>query len=192
MKLLYIMMTCSGRESLALKMRSELPEVIVNFDNFHDPGKFLSTAFYNYRRGWYLAGEHPCVQMDDDVVLTSNFKAKIESAIAQYPDKIIQFFSMRKKDLEIGTREEPLSNFMMQQCYYLPPGVAKKIYEFSFEFESYTTEKYCPSDHVISDWGKRNKESYIIHCPNLVDHMQMVSAIDRRRSSKRQSKTFKP
>jgi GR25 family glycosyltransferase involved in LPS biosynthesis len=184
------MMTCSGREHLALKMKKELPEVIVNYDDFHFPGKFTSTAFYNYRRGWYLAGDNPCVQMDDDIILTSNFKEKIEAVIAKYPDTIIQFFSMRKKDLEVGTRYEPLSNFMMQQCYYLPPGVAKKIYEFSFEFEDYTKELTCPSDHVIADWGRRNKVKYLVYCPNLADHMMERSAIDRRRSSKRQSKTF--
>ena len=185
-------MTCEGREHLAKRIKEQLPEAIINYDDFHDSGKFTSTAYYNYRRGWYIAGDEPCVQMDDDIILTSNFKKKIESVIAQYPDMIIQFFSMRKKDIEIGTRIEPLSGFMMQQCYYLPKGVAKQIYDFSFEFEEYTKEKSCPTDLVIADWGVKNKKKYVIYCPNLVDHMEEVSRIDKRRSSKRQSKTFKP
>jgi hypothetical protein len=188
----YIVMTCKGREHLAKRITDQLPEVIVNYDDFTDSGKFTSTAWFNYQRGWKLAGDEPCVQMDDDIILTSDFKNKIEKVIAQHPDEIIQFFSMRKKDVEVGTRIEPLSNFMMQQCYYLPKGVAHQIWEFSHKFYEYTEEKSCPSDHVISDWGRENKIKYMIYCPNLVDHLDERSAIDKRRSTKRQSKTFQP
>jgi GR25 family glycosyltransferase involved in LPS biosynthesis len=187
----YILTTCEGREHLAANIKAQIPEAIVNFDDFNDSGKFTSTAWFNYQRGWKLAGDSPCVQMDDDIILTSNFKEKITAVIEKYPNDIIQFFSMRKKDIDIGTRMETLSNFMMQQCYYLPCGVAAKIYEFSREFYEYTEDRFCPSDFVISDWGKRNKRTYVIYCPNLVDHMDTVSKIDKRRSSKRQSKTFK-
>jgi GR25 family glycosyltransferase involved in LPS biosynthesis len=187
----YIVMNCAGREHLVENIKKEIPEVIVNFDDFNDYGKFKSTAWFNYQRGWKIAGDDACVQMDDDIVLTSNFKSRIEEVISQYPNDIIQFFSMRSKDLTVGTRYEPLSNFMMQQCYYLPKGVAKQIYEYSKKFYEETTDIYCPSDFVIANWGKINKVKYLIYCPSLVDHMQEVSKIDRRRSSKRQSKTFK-
>lgn len=188
----YIMMTCKGREHLAKNIIEQIPNLIVNYDDFTDTGKFTSTAWFNYQRGWKIAEDDSCVQMDDDIKLTSDFVNKIENVINKYPNIIIQFFSMRKKDIDIGTRIEPLSNFMMQQCYYLPKGVAKQIYNYSIEFYKYTTDNYCPSDHVISDWGKKNKIKYMIYCPNLVDHLEEKSAIDVRRSSKRQSKTFKP
>lgn len=188
----YIMMTCKGREKLAIKIKEQIPNLIVNYDDFTDNGKFTSTAWFNYQRGWEIAGDDACVQMDDDIILTKDFVKKIEKVILEYPNTIIQFFSMRKKDIDIGTRFEPLSNFTMQQCYYLPKGVAKKIYEFSHIFYKYTEHKFCPSDIAIADWGKANKMKYLIYCPNLVDHMQESSMINKIRSAKRQSKTFQP
>ena len=74
-------MTCKGREHLAQRIKDQLPEVIINFDDFTDSGKFTTTAWYNYKRGWELAGDEPCVQMDDDIILTSDFKNKIDDRI---------------------------------------------------------------------------------------------------------------
>jgi hypothetical protein len=191
MEIKMIIMTCKGREHLANRLKEQLPNAIINYDNFTNVGKMTTTAWFNYVRGWKLAGDEACLQMDDDIELCDDFENKIKEAINKYPDNVIQFFSMRKKDLTEGTRFESGRTFMMQQCYYLPKGVAKGIVEFSKKFYDYTLEKNCPTDHCIADYMTSNKMKYVIWIPNLVNHLEEKSAIDKRRSSKRQSLTFK-
>lgn len=194
MEIKYIMMTCDkrldGRED---HYTEQIPNLIINKDNFpkEASGKFTSTAWNNYLRGWELAGDNPTVQLDDDIILTSNFIEKLNSVIAEYPNDVIQFFSMRKDDLTIGTRWVPGYRFMMQQCYYLPKGVAKGILELApAYYETCKVGDKAPTDLLMADYFRKNKMKYLNYCPNLVDHIEEVSTIDTRRSRKRQSKTF--
>ena len=187
-----IIMTCKGREHFANELKEQLPNAIINYDDFKSAGpKMGSTAWNNYVRGWRLAGENPSIQMDDDIILTDNFEEKIHSAIKKFPNYVIQFFSMRKKDLEEGTRMESGRTFSMQQCYYLPKGFARRLVRFSKTFHDYTKHVTCPTDICIADFLYKKKMVYIIYVPNLVDHKIAKSSIDKRRSSKRQSLTFK-
>lgn len=191
----FIVNTCSGREHFVDRIKDSMPNVIVNFDDFKDPGLFRNTAYLNYRRAWFVSGDEGSVHMDDDIILCSDFEKKCLEAIAQYPNKVIQFFSMRQKDLTIGTRLEAGSTFMMQQCYYLPPGYGLGIAEESIRLcmePKIIKEKYWgPTDFCVSEFLRKRKEAYVIWIPNLVDHEVAKSRIDPRRSSKRQSKTFK-
>jgi len=189
----YIALTCSGREEMIQYLQNEIPNLVVSFDNFKDAGKFKSTSFYNARKGWKLAGNEASVFLEDDIVLCDNFCSKIEAIIQERPNEVIQFFSMRKKDISIGSRYESGTNFIMHQCYYLPSGMAQKVYEYSFEFEDACNygEHIGPNDMVTQYYLKKNKIKYWLHVPSLVDHRQCKSMIDPRRSSKRQSLTFK-
>ena len=46
-------------------------------------------------------------------------------------------------------------------------------------------------DLLIQDYLKLTKQKYYIHVPSLVDHRIYKSAIDPRRSTKRQSLTYR-
>lgn len=140
-----------------------------------------------FHRALNMAGESPCVIMEDDVILTQGFNEKIESAISERPNDFIQFFSMRKADIETGSRYD--KNYLMNQCFYLPAGYAKRIYDFSQNWDGYKIHK-TGSDTMINAWLKSEGYSYWINVPSLVDHRIAKSQIDKRRSSKRQSKTF--
>lgn len=190
----FIMMTCNKRGSRIEDYKKEIPNLIINEDDFPDSasGKFTSTAWNNYLRGWELAGDNPTVQMDDDILLCNNFYSKITEYINKNPNDVIQFFSMRKDDLTIGTRYINGSAFMMQQCYYLPKGVAKGILALSDEwYEKGKPGDKAPTDLLMAHYFKLNKIKYLNVCPNLVDHIEGKSAIDTRRSSRRLSKTFR-
>ena len=65
----WIVTTCNGREECVDYLRSEIPGLIVNKDDFQDTGIFKSTAWWNYQRSFQLAGEEACVIMDDDIAL---------------------------------------------------------------------------------------------------------------------------
>lgn len=188
---LFIMQTCKGREYYVNENINKIPGLIINYDDFNDPGLFCSTAWNNYIRGLKLAGDNATVQMDDDIILCDDFYSKILEVINSKPNDIIQFFSMRKDDLTIGSRYILGSKFMMQQCYYLPKGVAKGILELLEEYEKNPKDFKVPTDLLIAEYLKRNKLKYWNYVPNLVDHIEGISAIDKKRSSKRQSLTFK-
>jgi hypothetical protein len=188
----FIMMTCDGREEMANYVKERIPNLLVSYDTFTDPGKFKNTSYRNAQQAWKMAGDNACVQLEDDILLCDDFVKKCINAINERPNDVIQFFSMRKKDLIEGSRYENGSNFLMHQCYYLPKGMAKKIYEYSIEFENECEqdEHISPNDLVTRYYFKKNKIKYWLHVPSLVDHRIAKSSIDPRRSSKRQSLTF--
>ena len=95
---------------------------------------------------------------------------------------------MRGADLEIGSRFD--NNFMMGQCFYMPLTYSKQLLEFK---NTWTDIELHPTglDSMLADFLKSRREKHWIQVPNLVDHRVGKSLIDSRRSSKRQSKTFK-
>lgn len=146
----------------------------------------------NFLKAMTLAGQHPTVHMEDDIVLTRNFEAKIREAVAQRPDVAIQFFSMRKADLEIGSRWEPGRTFMMNQCHYAPAPHSMDYYWFWQTWPEYKKTKHPHGyDILIADYLATTGQKYWLHVPSLVDHRVCKSIIDpRRASTNRQSLTF--
>lgn len=148
-------------------------------------------AMDTFFRGLEAAEDDCAVHLEDDIILCSDFYNKITQAINENKQDVIQFFSMRKDDLTIGTRYINGSKFMMNQCFYLPKGMSKDLREWA------KTAVYTPDivngagyDILMANYFKEKKIKYLNWCPNLVDHMECKSIIDSRRSSKRQSLTF--
>lgn len=152
----------------------------------NDPG---GGAMHCFREALRLAGDDPVVHMEDDVVLTEFFEDKIMAEIASRPNQVCQFFSMRKADLEQGSRVDPGAKFLMGQCFYLPAGVSADLLIYSNDWPG--LDKHPTGlDSMVADYLKSKKMNYYLHVPSLVDHRPVVSRIDSRRSKKRQSLTF--
>lgn len=180
--LLFIVRTTATDGHDLTAMKSEIPGLVVLVDDKHD-------AMGNFLRAITLS-DGPCVHLEDDIILCDNFYSKIRAIIEEHKDDVIQFFSMRKEDLTVGTRYIPGSKYMMNQCFYLPAGLGKQIAEF-WKTSPRRNEPGAPSDPLMADYFKAHKMRYLNWCPNLVDHIECKSRIDPRRSSKRQSLTFK-
>jgi hypothetical protein len=161
-------------------LNTNLPYANWCFDQKHD-------AMDTFLRAMRLAGEKPTIHMEEDVILTQDFMTKILTVISEHPNEVIQFFSMRKDDLTVGSRYD--RNYMMNQCFYLPAGYSRIIGDFYTIWEG-KKEHPTGTDTMINDFLKLRKEKYWLHVPSLVQHRECVSMIDKRRSSKRQSKTF--
>ena len=72
--------------------KKEIPNIEVYVDRNKNPiGAFIEAL--------KMAGDDACIQMEDDCILTSNFDRKINEEVSKHPDSVIQFFSMRSKDL---------------------------------------------------------------------------------------------
>lgn len=138
------------------------------------------------------AGEDAILLMEDDVYLTKDFENKVQAVIDEHPDDIINFFSRRKKDEEVGARYETGSNFMYNLCVYLPQGVAYEIRQYADDWYRDNKEEHpTGNDTMIADFITDVKGKYYQHVPSLVQHRVGVSAINSRRAKDRRSKTFK-
>lgn len=160
----------------------EIPDLIVVKDKKHNAYDTFQMALNQGLGGG-------AVHLEDDIILCNNFINRILEIINQHPSDVIQFFSMRKDDLTVGTRYINGSKFLMGQCFYIPEYLSLSLYAYSYNWER-IKEHPTGLDTMISDFLKLNKINYLNIVPNLVDHQCVKSRIDPRRSTKRQSLTF--
>ena len=176
------MRTCEGREEYAAYLHKHIPELIECKDHQRDP-------MGNFMKALEAAGDDAAIHFEDDAILTTNFLEKSAKVIADQPNMVIQFFSMRKADLDIGSRVENGSSFLAAVCFYMPPKMSKGLRAYFPTWERWE-EHPTGLDLTIADYLKKTRQKYLIHCPNLADHRIGKSEIDSRRSSKRVSLTF--
>jgi hypothetical protein len=183
-----IIRTMPERQEFAEYLRRHLPGAIFLWDEQPRTTPAPARAVAQFLRAMTAAGDRPSLQMEDDVILTQGFREKVQAAIEERPDSVIQFFSMRKDDLTVGSRWD--RSFLGNLCAYYPPGYGLQIAAYRSLWPGKQIHT-CGMDLMVRDWLKSRKERYWIHVPSLVDHRVAVSMIDRRRSSKRQSLTFR-
>ncbi len=171
------------REAQLIEMKKQIPNVVVVQD-------IMRSHMDTFIRALEEAGDESAVHLEDDIILCDNFVERCLEQINLREDRMIQFFSMRKADLEVGSRYDYGANFLMNQCVYYPAGYSKMIKNYWLAWDR-KEEHPSGSDTMIADFLKSRKEKYYIVVPNLVDHVKGKSVIDPRRSSKRISKTFK-
>lgn len=177
----YIIRAMTARQNCIDYLKKHLPEAEYLIDS--------GTSRESFQKALALAGTDAVVQMEEDIWLTQNFKEKIESVIKEHPNEVIQFFSMRQADIDIGSRYEPGRTFMMNQCFYLPAGYSKEILEYFPRWPGLGIY-VSANDIMIADFLKERKEKYFLHVPSLVDHRIGRSLINPRRPTKRTAKIF--
>jgi hypothetical protein len=161
-------------------LKKHLPQAEWCFDEKQD-------AMHTFIKGMRMAGDEPCIHMEEDIILTRDFVKKANKVITQKPFSLIQFFSMRKDDIRIGSRWD--GKFMMNQCHYNPPYYSNLITDYWERWDKKIDDP-MGYDLMMQEFLKERKEKYWISVPSLVDHRVAKSMIDPRRSSKRQSLTF--
>ena len=117
-------------------------------------------------------GNEDIVIIEDDCVLCKDFKNRIESVIAQYPNKVINFFYWANKYFK--TRES--DNFVQNQCTYYPKGLAKRL---AVEMRKVHNEypKLC-TDQCENKALKRIGETHIQYRPCLVQHLNFDTMLN--------------
>lgn len=178
--MLYVIRAVEKRKPYVEEMLKQIPDAVVYYDEFRDPMKSYLHVCKNI-----IAGQ-PAVLLEDDVILTSDFKEKVERVIKQYPDTLINFFSLSKKYLEPHWKKG--REHCMAQCEYYPKGFSYDIVKAYDDWP--LKEKEPTATDFLTGYAWGNSRYYLIWCPSLVQHMQVKSVIDPRRSKKRQSVTF--
>lgn len=162
-------------------LREQIPNLIVVQNNEGAMEAFIEAL--------EAAGDDSAVHLEDDIILCENFTETLEKAVEGHEGDVIQFFSMRKDDLTIGTRYIPGYKYLMNQCVYLPKGMSKELVEYRKTWKR-IEEHPTGTDVMVADFLGERKIKYLNWVPNLVDHMVGKSLINPKRSSKRQSLTF--
>lgn len=184
-----VLMTAVPWDARRLKsikaVREQVPDLEIIWDEKHD-------AYDTFLRTLAAAGQDPAIFLEDDIVLTTHWREKAESVIDHHTDEVVQFFSMRKADLEVGSRYEPGRSYLGNLCWYAPAGVAAGLTQFLPRWEPYLDGTHpTGNDLAVADYLKVNKMRYWIEVPNLVDHRAGPSMINPRRPP-RASRSFQP
>lgn len=163
-------------------LKARLPDLEVVWDRGHDAtGTFLRALGYD------MAGGEGALHLEEDIELTTGFVQKVEDVLAEHGDHLVQFFSCRDtKDLTVGSRWD--RDFLMAQCFWLPPGYAAEIRAYSARWPKHE-EHPNGLDLMVGDWLRERRERYWLHVPSLVQHRRGPSMLGPR-SSARQSATF--
>lgn len=172
------------RAASARELRAATGGTIVWDSQHHAYETFLDALFF-------AAATGDVIHMEDDVQLTAGWRDKTEAVIAAHRQEVIQFFSMRGADLTTGSRTEPGRTFLMSQCFYVPARLAGPLAEFA---PGWTGRDADPTgyDLAVRAFLVSAGESYHLHVPSLIQHQRWRSAINPRRSSGRQSRSFEP
>jgi hypothetical protein len=136
------------------------------------------------------AGDEPAIILEDDIILCTNWRERVEAVIAEHPNQICQFFSMESEESArwLGSRECRGSGFIANLCVYLPAGYASQLLAHSYTYVEEHPEHPTANDFVIRDWLQRRKEKYWLEVPNLVQHeSDWVSSVNVRRPRGRKS-----
>lgn len=165
------------------RMREQVPRAEVVWDEKH-------SIIDTFTRALGSVGDDPAVFLQDDVYLHPRWDEKVAEVLAEHAHDVCQFFSIRKADLALGSRYVPGRQYLMNQCFYLPSGAAADLRAFALSWWEANPE-HTGDDTCMALWLAASGRRYWHHVPSLVQHHEWKSAIDPRRSSKRQSPTFK-
>lgn len=151
---------------------------------------YSGNAMQTFMKSIEMSKNDDCLNMEDDIILCDNFLEEVNKAIAKHPNKLITFFTLKNVD---ETKEMDGRTFCMNQCVYMPKWFNKMLLKYSDIWMNTKRGKENPTgyDYMMADMMSKLKEKYIISIPCLVQHMDMKSRINPRRSSKRQTKHFK-
>lgn len=134
-------------------------------------------------------GTSPAIILQDDIRLTNDWRTKTENVIADHPDTVCQFFSLRDSDATLGARYESGTKYLMNQAFYLPAGTAPDLLAHTLDYFKANPDSTA-DDLAVRSWLTKTKQEYWHHVPSLVQHKIWTSVIDKHRVWDRRSPTY--
>ena len=111
------------------------------------------------------------VLIEDDLILCEEFTNKIENAIKQYPDKIINFFC--NYDTYFKTRES--NEYSSNCCTYYPKRILSILADTMPKYIKYSTQYSWIENLALQEL----KETHIQYRPCLVQHLDFDTLIQK-------------
>lgn len=149
-------------------------------------------------RGWWWTmldalrfTDGPAVHLEDDVLLTRDFEAKVDAALEGHEHEVVQLFSQLDGESRYSQGWIMRGGFVGAQCFYLPAGYGPMIATFVGDHDIRQQHPHGP-DLAVGAFLEARSESYWIHSPSLVQHDVLPSGVfpTRRFAKPRTSPTF--
>lgn len=134
------------------------------------------------------------LNVEDDLIVSKRFWEIANDRIGRYPNNFISFFTLRNITADKWIRGK---EWLMFQCLYIPKGHSNDIIAYyptylqskRYKDLSERVKNSC-CDSFVSEYLASKKIKVLLAYPNLVQHRELKSRIDLRRSTKRQSHCF--
>lgn len=151
---------------------------------------YNGNAMETFLKSLEMSQDDDCLNLEDDIILCDDFIDEITKVISKHPKSVITFFTL--KDVKETTAMAGRT-FCMNQCVYMPKWFNKILLDYYPKWKHTERGKANPTgyDYMMGDLLSILGEKYILSVPCLVQHMEMKSRINPKRSSKRQTKNFK-
>lgn len=175
------------------RLKGELTAQGLEAENFHVHGDKLRDPVRAFIDTLRTVGENAALVMEDDIQLCSDFLSKAQEVIEANPEVLVQFFTLKPSDVERGSGMRAPSSFLSNCCVYYPEGMAHDVvryYENSDDWSSGHSKHPTGQDLLVREYLVKTKQPYWLQIPTLANHLPVTSAIDSRRSKKRQSPNF--
>jgi len=128
--------------------------------------------------------EYDSILLEDDVILCKDFKKEVEKVITEWPNTIVNFFTMPH---EYFTTVFGFLYFVYNQCTFYPKGITLQIAEKMIELR----EPYNQYDSLENKALRALKLPHLRYRPCLVQHIDDNTFIQKSNSSKRRCIWFK-
>jgi len=165
-----------ARAAMAARLRRAIDAQII-WDTTHN----INDTF---RAALAAAGDAGAIFLEEDAHPVVDWRAKVEARIAQRPDEVQQFYTC---GFMIGPRKRPGrmpgESFVANVCFYLPPGGARSLLDFSVGWEhKHASDGLAKAaDITVAHWLVAHGWDYWLSAPSLVQHSDGVSMVDYRR-----------
>lgn len=128
--------------------------------------------------------EFDSVLLEDDVILCKEFVKEIEKAISEWPNQIINFFTMPHM---FFTTSLGFHTFVYNQCTFYPKGIGKKLAEEMVKLR----EPYNQYDTLLNKALRSLVIPHVIYRPCLVQHIDANTFIQQSTSNTRRCIWYK-
>ena len=172
----------------------KMPDMVLN-NSFNQIEGIYETCFNGnametFMKSIDMSQDEDCLNLEDDIILCDNFIDEINRAVKAFPNKVITFFTLKNVK---ETSQMAGKTFCMNQCVYMPKWFNRLLKKYYPKWIRTERGKANPTgyDYMMGDLLSMLGEKYVLYVPCLVQHMEMKSRINPKRSSKRQTKMFK-
>jgi len=182
MELKIIVRTHPNRSECLAYLKKYLPPQTI-----YSNDQLLQGARWNMCNALSLAGNVPCLHMEDDIYLTKNFEYKIESTVQRLSDFVVQFYNQNPIDNTLGSRFQ--TKLLGMLCVYLPQGYSQRLFDFMKIWPDANKHK-AGSDLALSAMLKAMGKPHYLVVPSAVQHRDIQSEIYEGKRNPRISSSF--
>lgn len=140
----------------------------------------------SFIKALYEISKEDAVLLEDDLILCQNFKERIESVIAQYPNRIINFFW--HPEFYMKTVEHPC--IVYNQCTYYPKDVSKQLADIMVNVPRNEGEKVNMYSLIENVALKKLGIKVVQYRPCLVQHLDTNTLLFEETFCRRRSPYF--